>query len=181
MLSDAELEAILAHELAHIESHDGLVQTMAYSVFQTLVGLVMLALSPLLFALTGLARATAWMGGRPAAWSETPFGWLRTRVTSAVVVVMLVLTLVVLAHSRRREYAADDRAVEVTARPLELARALHKIRAAAEPERSLLSPLYVRGEVDDPLWGWLSTHPSIEDRIDRLLERVGREPGPPQR
>jgi heat shock protein HtpX len=65
LLSPAELEGILAHECAHLESRDSLVQTLAYSGLRTVVGLVTILLSPALLSLTGLARGVAWIRGRP--------------------------------------------------------------------------------------------------------------------
>ena len=65
LLDGPELEGILAHELAHLESHDGLVQTLAYSLVRTAVGLVALALFPVTLLLRGVSRAAAWVGGEP--------------------------------------------------------------------------------------------------------------------
>jgi heat shock protein HtpX len=173
LLDGDELETIVAHELAHLESRDGLVQTLAYAALRTVAGVVMLALLPVLVLVTGLARAWAWIGGRPGAWTETPLGRVRTRVEVAVVVVMAVLTLGVLAHSRRREFAADDRAAAVTGKPVALARALRKLERASEPAWGLLSPLYTHSD-DEPLGGLFSTHPDTDERVERLLERAER-------
>ena len=59
----------------------------------------------------------------------------------------------------------------VTGDPLALARALRKIQRVADPRRGLLSPLYVHTEEDE--WTRLfSTHPSTDERIERLVERA---------
>jgi heat shock protein HtpX len=173
LLTREELEAILAHELAHIERRDSLVSTMAYTAMQTLTGLVLLALFPLLLAVTGAARALALARGRPSAWADTLPGRLRTAIENGVGVVLFGLTLLLFAHSRRREFAADDRAAAVTGRPLALARALRRIDAVTRPGLDLLSPLYVTGDEDGPM-RWLSTHPSTEERVERLRERADR-------
>jgi heat shock protein HtpX len=179
LLDGDELTAIVAHELAHLESHDGLVQTLAYSALRTAVGLVVLALTPFVLVGTGAVRAVAWLRGRPAT-AATGTRRLRAGVARVVVVALLALTAVVRAHSRRREFAADDRAVEATGDPVALARALYKVHRAGEPAAGLLSALTVYGEEDDPLTRVLSTHPPMEDRIDRLLARADRpvERGP---
>lgn len=170
-LSGDELEALLAHELAHLEGYDAFVQTLAFGVFRTLAGLVLLLVTPFLLAVAGVARAVAWIRGRPKTWPQTAFGRLLGRIERGVQLVLVVVTLVVRAHSRRREYAADDRAAEVTGDPIALARALWKIQRLAEPERELLSPLYVHTDEDD--WSKLfSTHPPTNERIDRLVEMV---------
>ncbi len=177
LLTVDELEAIVAHELAHLEGYDAFVQTLAYTAFRTLVGFALLASFPVVLVIGGFARAIAWMRGRPASWTNTLLGRLLRRAEQAVLLVSLAFTVVVLARSRRREYAADDRAVTVTGRPLALARALRKIQRAAEPDWGLLSPLYVHTDEteteDERLWRrLLSTHPSTDERIDRLVERA---------
>lgn len=172
ILDTDELEGILAHELAHLESYDALVQTLAYSALRTLTGVVLLLLAPFLLALTGFAQAVAWITGRPRSWASTAFGRLRRRIEQGVMVVLSVVTLVLLARSRRREYAADDRAASATGKPLALARALRKIQRYAEPQWGLLSLLNV-GTDEDRRTRMLSTHPPTEERIERLLEQSG--------
>jgi heat shock protein HtpX len=172
LLSHRELSAILAHEFAHLERRDSLVQTLAFSVLRTITGFVTVALLPLLLFLTGLARAGAWIRGRPTNWTDSLLGQFRLLVQHGVVVVFFFLTLVIRAHSRRREFAADDRAAEVTGDPVALARALSKIERITDPNWGLLSPLYTSGDEDGTLGRILSTHPATEDRIERLLERA---------
>nr|WP_254525386.1 M48 family metalloprotease [Natrinema caseinilyticum] len=172
LLSLDELEVLVAHEFAHLESHDAFVQTLAYSVFRTVAGLVFLVLVPWLVAMVGIARAVAWIRGTPRSWSRTLFGRLLGLIEGGVVVTLLALTLVVRAHSRRREYAADDRAVAVTGKPVALARALRTIERASLSEHGLLATLYVHSE-EDALGRLLATHPSTDDRVERLVSRSG--------
>ncbi|WP_128478602.1 M48 family metallopeptidase [Halorussus pelagicus] len=177
LLSADELEALLAHELAHLESKDSLVQTLAYSTGQSLVWVVVAAALPFVLVGSGLHRAFDWLRGRPPADALAPVASLRRRVGQVVMVGFVALTLVMLAHSRRREYAADDRAAAVTGNPLALARALRKIERATEPRWAMSSSLYVRGDEDGALTRLLSTHPEMDERIDRLVERADRERG----
>jgi heat shock protein HtpX len=173
LLDRTELRAIVAHELAHLESRDSLVQTLALGLFRTLFGVVLLALFPVSLLLTGVARGVAWAAGRPRGWEENPVARLRQAVGRVLLGVFVAVTLLVRAHSRRREFAADDRAVEVTGDPLALARALQKIERASSPEWSLLSPLYVHDDEDDDRWTrLLSTHPPVDERVDRLVARA---------
>ena len=172
-LGPDEVEAVIAHELAHLESRDGLVQTLAYSAVESVAGLLAVALSPLLLLVVGVATGVAWIRGDPAGWSRGVVGRTYRAIESAVSLLLVALTLLTLAHSRRREFAADDRAVAVTGDPVALARALRTIQRAAEPQWGPLAPLYVHAE-DDSLARLLATHPSMDDRIDRLLARAGR-------
>lgn len=172
LLSADELETILAHECAHLESRDSLVQTLAYSVTRTVVGFLTLALLPLLLFATGLEHGLAWIRGRPARLPDGSVGRFRDLVGSAVLLVLVVLTLLIRAHSRRREFAADDRAATVTGKPLALARALSKIDRVSDPNWSLLPPLYTRGDEEGSLGRVFSTHPATDERVERLAERA---------
>lgn len=171
LLEADELETIIAHELAHLEGHDSLIQTLAFSTVRTVVGLLVLVLFPVLLLLGGVARGIAWIRGHPFN-PRNAVARFRYVVGQLVVLVFVGLTLVVRAHSRRREYAADDRAVEITGKPLALARALAKIKQAAEAPWGLLSPLYTHGDETGTLTRMLSTHPPIEERIERLRQQA---------
>lgn len=171
VLDPPEMEALLAHELAHLEGRDALVQTVAVTATNTVSAVLLVVLSPALVLVTGLSRALAWAAGRPVGWSGNPGERVRRFVLGLATVGLLGLTLAVFAHSRRRELAADDRAAEVTGRPLALASALRKLEAvsAAGAEQTL----YTGGD-DETVRRWLSTHPDTDERVARLRARAGR-------
>jgi len=76
ILSAREVEAIVAHELAHLETNDGLALAMADGIGRAVVGFTTVLALPALLALSGLAAASsAWIGGRPGDRSG-PFAWL---------------------------------------------------------------------------------------------------------
>lgn len=178
LLTIDELEGILAHELAHLESYHTFVNTIVLTAVRiVVVGLVFLLLFPVVLFLTGLDRAAAWFAGRPG---ERHFGLaalFQLTVQLFVSVVLSLLTLLFLAHSRRQEFAADRRAAEATGNPLALARALSKIHRATRTRGGLRSLLYIHDERTEQRSRWLSTHPPVDDRIDRLLELADVEPG----
>lgn len=167
LLTAAELEALLAHELAHLETNDAMIQTVTYNLVQTLTGLVALIVLPVAVLLGGFARAFALLRGRPETASRSLPGRAQRLALLSVAGLGLAVGLVAMSYSRRREYAADERAAEV-ADPLALARALQKIERAARPGFGLLTPLYVQGDEDGPLTRLLSTHPPLDERIERL-------------
>ncbi|MFB6096857.1 MAG: M48 family metallopeptidase [Haloferacaceae archaeon] len=172
MLSLDEFVAVVAHEYGHLQARDGLVQVLATTALQTVVTLLMVALLPVVLVITGAAKAVAWTRGTPAAWTETTAGRLRGLVFGLVMVAPTVVTLVLLAHSRRREYAADDRAAAVTGDPRALARALRRIDDAAREELLLRGALL--GDPDaHPVLRLLATHPAIERRVQRLERMAG--------
>jgi Zn-dependent protease with chaperone function len=65
ILSAREVEAIVAHELAHLETNDGLALAMADGIGRAVVGFTTVLALPALLALSGLAAASAWIRGRP--------------------------------------------------------------------------------------------------------------------
>jgi heat shock protein HtpX len=175
LLSADEMETLLAHELAHFERRDALVQTLGYSLTQSLVGLVGIALFPVVVVTGGVARAFALLRGDPGSWSRSWLGRTQRGALGAVALVGFAVTLLVLSYSRRREWAADDRAATITGKPLALARALRKIERASTPDMGPLTPLYVHGTEENPLSKLLSTHPPMADRIERL-KRLSQQP-----
>jgi heat shock protein HtpX len=166
LLTAAELEAIIAHELAHLKRRDSLVKTLGYSLVRTATGLVWVVLLPVALLVGGVARAVALLRG------EDPVAVRRTvrtadaMVTGLVVVCLFLLTAVVQAYSRHREYAADERAARATD-PLALARALEKIERATTPG-GLLSTLVIHGDEKGPVTDLLASHPPMAERIERL-------------
>lgn len=169
LLTLDELEGIMAHELAHLESRDAFVQTLAVSTFRTLAGVLYLCFLPLTLVAVGVARAAAWIAGRPQM-APNVAALARRGVEMLVGLALSVLTLLLLAYSRRREYVADDRAVAVTGNPRALALALTKIHRAASPDWGLRSLLTIHGDESAADWRRLvSTHPPIRERIERLV------------
>ena len=170
LLSPPEIEAILAHELAHLETNDGLVAAVLDGLARTVVGVVALATLPALLALSGLARGSAWIRGRPGDRSGV-FARLRRLVATGLVAGFVLATLLARARSRSREFAADDRAAAVTGDPLALARALRRIDRATEPAWPF-APLSTHRDTDSRIERWFSTHPPTDERIERLRRRA---------
>ncbi|AXG05110.1 hypothetical protein DU500_00955 [Haloplanus rubicundus] len=172
LLTATELEAIIAHELVHLKGRDSLVKTLGYSVVRTVTGVVWVVLLPILLLVGGVARTVSLLrGDDPAEFRRT----VRTAdavVTSLVVVCLFTLTAAVQAYSRRREYAADDRAARLTG-PLALASALEKIDRATTPG-GLLSTLVVHGDEEGLVTDLLASHPPMDDRIERLRQAAAR-------
>lgn len=167
LLTLEELEGIVAHELAHVERKDAFVKTLVVSLVRTLAGLVFLLVLPITLVLAGVARAAAWIAGRPARAPDVE-AVATVGVQFLVGLLLSVLTLLALAHARRQEFAADRRAAAVTGRPDALARALVKIQRASEPRLGLRSLLTIHGDDSEGLRRLLSTHPPIDERVKRL-------------
>ena len=156
-LSAEEVAAVMAHELAHIENRD----TLTMTITATLAGAISF-LGSFAFFFRGDGRS--------------PFGALGYIV--ALIVAPLAATIVQMAISRTREYAADRRGAEICGNPSWLASALRKIAEAAgrivnvEAERQ---PASAHMFIVNPLSGMrmdnlFSTHPDTGNRIRALQE-----------
>src|SRR5579884_299604 len=160
-LPPAELEAVLAHEMTHIRSHDMIVMTMADSV-----AAVAAWISQMGFWL-GLGQGNNRNNGN----NGLPF-LVVLLITFAVAIIshLLVLTL-----SRYREYAADRGSALLTGQPELLESALIRISGNMQhiPTRDLreaqpLSALFIASPRKETLLELFSDHPSLEHRIARL-------------
>jgi heat shock protein HtpX len=171
LLSADELTGVLAHELGHLKARDSLVQVLSLTAVGTAVELLTLALLPAVLLATGVAKAWAWARGTPGAWSRTLPGRLRTLALSLVLLVPTVVSLAALARSRRREFAADDFASDLTGDPAALARALRKIEDATRVHLALRGVL-IGSDDTHPMLRLLATHPALEDRVARLATRA---------
>lgn len=165
-LDRQEIEAVAAHEIAHIKNYDIRVQTIAVM----LAGFIVM-IADLVY------RMFLWGGYRSRDREE--------RGNSALgIIVLLVVSLVAavfaellkLAVSRQREYLADATAALTTKNPEALASALEKIAADNTPFRyanQATAHLYIaspfkKRSIQKTFSSLFSTHPPIEDRIQRL-------------
>ena len=162
MLDEREVRAVMAHELAHVKHRDILISTIS----ATMAGAIsMLANFAMMFGGRG-------SDGRPA----NPVAGLATMILAP-----LAASLIQMAISRAREFEADRGGAEISGDPRALASALQKIQRAAQgipmapaerhPETAqmmIMNPLSGGG-----LRGLFSTHPSTEERVQRLLAMAG--------
>jgi heat shock protein HtpX len=159
LLTDEELEGVLAHELAHVKNRDILIGTVA----ATLAG-----------AITMLARMALWFGGGGR---DDNRGVNPVAALGFVILAPFAAMLIQLAVSRSREFAADATGAEITGNPYGLARALEKLDAYSKRLPMHASPstahmFIVKPAMDMSFVGNLfSTHPPMADRIKRLLGR----------
>ncbi len=160
LLDKAELAGVLSHELAHIKNRDSLLMNMT-AILAGAIG--MLANFGFLF---GRSR-TRGNGG--------PAGGILA--LAAIILAPLAAMLVQLAISRGREYEADRVGASISGKPHDLANALAKISATAREIPNLPAeehPASAHLFIVNPLQGvradnLFSTHPSPENRIQRLL------------
>ncbi len=166
IMTKAELEGVLAHEMSHIKNYDILFMTLV-SVF---VGTItMLA--------DWFMRWGMWGGNRRRDSREG-----NSSINGIIMVVGLVLiilspiiaTIIQLAISRKREYLADASGVLLTRYPEGLANALEKISSTAAPmanANKATAHLFISNPLKSNGFSKLfSTHPPLADRIKILRE-----------
>ena len=155
LLSEDELRGVVAHELAHIQHRDILIQSVASAIGA---------------AITYLAYMFMWFGGD----GDSPLSLIAN--LALVILAPIAATLIQLAVSRQREYAADATGAEVTGNPESLASALLRLEEGAKAipmqhVNQATEPLYIvkpfRG---GGIAGLFSTHPPIEERVRRLRQ-----------
>jgi heat shock protein HtpX len=147
MLTERELRAVLAHEIAHIAADD--------------IGLMRVAdiLGRITSFVATFGLLAVLFGGL-----VLPSGAMSTGVVWFLALAPTSVSLLQLALLRRREYAADAASVRITDDPAGLAYALQKIERAT---RWTLKRMFGDvGGIEVPTI--LRTHPSTQDRIARL-------------
>ncbi len=166
-LSEREIAAVMAHELAHIEHRDTLIMTIT----ATLAGAIS--------SLANMAMFASLFGGNREGGS---FGALGTLLM--MILAPMAATLVQLAISRTREYAADRRGAEICGEPMALADALVKInqlaRGTAMPSAEAnpaTAHLFIHAPLGQHGWDSLfATHPNPQNRVAALVAMAGAAP-----
>ena len=173
LLTPAELEGVLAHELAHLEGYDSLLRTLAMSLLRTVTALVLVVLVPFVVVVSMVGWVLSLVVGRPVRGPDSVGSSLRCGLHRLVMSLIVAPTLALQAYARRREYAADDRAVAVLDDPLALARALKKIQRASEPDWGLFSwllPDRAQRAERTRLERAFASHPPTDERVNRVRE-----------
>jgi heat shock protein HtpX len=176
-LDDAELEAVLGHELTHIRNGD--VQMMVVAV---VIAGVISFFGELIFRL--FFQASFYGGGFRRRGGDDRRGGgagLVIVIALGLIVVSWILSIVIrFALSREREYLADAGSVELTKNPDAMITALRKIEGRGELTHATSAVMELC--IDNPREEFanvFATHPSVEDRVARLVQYAGgHDPGP---
>ena len=156
IMSDRELEGVLAHELGHVLHRDILISSIA---------------ATLAAAITFLARMAMWFGPRGDDDDERGSPWAGVLM---MILAPIAAMLIQMAISRTREYSADAASAKYTGQPDGLIHALRKLELGVERmPLDTASPATAHMFILNPFSGGglfklFSTHPSTEERIKRL-------------
>ena len=174
-LDDAEIEAVLGHELTHIRNGD-----VRMLVIAVIIAGVISFFAEMFFRMFFYSR---WSSGRSSGDSDRGKGGNFIAILIAVALIALAWFLSVVirfALSRRREYLADAGAVELTKNPDAMISALRKIENRGELEGATSAVMEMC--VDNPREGiedLFATHPRVDARVDALVRYAGgHDPGP---
>jgi heat shock protein HtpX len=161
LLSEPELEGVIAHELAHVKHRDILLSSVAATIAAAIV------------MLANMARFAAMFGGSGN--SRDDRGASPVAMLAMAILAPVAAMLIQAAISRQREFAADRGGAEIAGTPSGLAQALRRIEGAAKQipmdanpataHMFILSPFSGQG-----LMSLFSTHPPTEARIQALME-----------
>lgn len=149
-LNRAELEGVVAHEMAHIRNYDIRLQTITVALGAVISIIVQFTLNSF--------RSKDNENNNPILLALSVVG---------LILGVIIAPMINLAISRQREYQADATAVKFTRNPKALISALNKISCNAEVEDvgRDSSGMYIANPMDSE---WFSTHPKMEKRIKRL-------------
>ena len=157
IMDKRELEAVMAHELSHVKNYDIRVSMITFGLV-CVVGFI-----------SDIGIRMLWRGSRSSD-DRSPVGLVIILVTS--IFAPLAASLAQLAVSREREYLADASAAHLTRYPEGMIAALKKLDEHSRPMRrqnAATEALYINEPLKKGGIATLfSTHPPIEQRIERL-------------
>lgn len=163
LLKPEELDGVLAHELAHIKNRDILISSVAAVIAGAISQLAYMAQWGAMF---GMGRGDDEEGGG---------GGNLIAVMLMAIIAPMAAMLIQMAISRSREFAADATGAKIIHAGRPLANALLKLEAYNKQLPMQVNPATAQMYIVNPLSAQgltrlFSTHPPIQERVDRLME-----------
>lgn len=159
IMTDTELEGVIAHELGHVKNYD------------IRVSMIVFGLVAAISLIADILLRMTWFRDND---SDSNNGLIVVIGIAAAIIAPLIAILIQLAVSRKREYLADATGALTTRYPEGLASALEKIKnkgSAVKHQNTSTAHLYFASPLKGKsLNSLFSTHPPIDDRIARLKQ-----------
>ena len=156
IMTDRELEAVMAHEMGHVKNYDIRVSMIVFGLV-SVIGII-----------ADILMRAIWFGGNNR---DRGGPWILVIGIVAALITPIVAMLIQAAISRQREYLADATGALTTRDPEALASALQKLGSVSTATRRQ-NPSSAHLFFANPLKGGItkafSTHPPINDRVTRL-------------
>ena len=168
ILTREELAAVMAHEMAHVGNRDTLIMTVVATIAGAITMLAFLAQFAAIFGS---------FGGHSD--DEDGGGGNIVSLLIIAIIMPIAATLIKMAISRAREFQADSTGAHNCGNPEALARALEKLEMGAEAQPMRVNEAASHLFIVNPLSGrsmarLFSTHPPIEERVQRLRNMSSR-------
>jgi heat shock protein HtpX len=162
ILSDAELDGVIAHELSHVKHRDILISSIAATIAAAIMFAAHSARWAMMFGGYGGRDDGRDRGNNPIA------------LLATIILAPLAAMLIQMAISRSREFSADAGGAQITGNPYGLADALRKIDAVSKRVPLDANPATAHMFIVKPFSGaglmsLFSSHPPTEERIRALL------------
>ena len=158
LMSDSELEAVMAHEMGHVKNYD------------IRIGMITFGLVSAISFLSDIVLRTMMRGrGRD---SDNMSPVVLVIGVIALILAPIVAVIIQMAISRQREFLADASSAMTTRNPEALASALEKLRTYGRPmqrQNTASAHIFFTNPLKTGFFSKLfSTHPPLEERINRL-------------
>ena len=159
IMDDQELEAVMAHEMGHVQNYDIRVSMITFGLVSA-IGI-----------LSDIVLRMMFYGGDRRDNNVSPI----VLIIGIIVLILapIIAMIVQLAISRQREYLADATGALTTRNPEALASALKKLEQYGKPmkkQNSASAHLFMNNPLKPGAISRLfSTHPPLQDRVKRLL------------
>lgn len=163
IMNDRELEAVMAHEMGHVQNYDIRVSMIAFGLVSA-IGL-----------LSDVVLHTLFWGNRREG-SNNP--WVLIIGLIVIILAPIIAAIVQMAISRQREYLADATGAMTTRDSDGMVSALQKLQQHGRPMRkqqTATAQLFISNPLKPGFFaGLFSSHPPLEDRIDRLRKNADK-------
>lgn len=161
IMNDRELEAVMAHEMGHVQNYDIRVSMIAFGLVSA-IGI-----------LSDIVLHTLFWGDRREGNSNP---WLLIAGVIVIILAPIIAAIVQMAISRQREYLADASGAMTTRDTDGMVSALEKLQQYGRPMRkqqTATAQLFISNPLKPGFFaGLFSSHPPLEDRINRLRQNA---------